>query len=165
MEITIPLNGHSKVNPKEYQPAVGGHSIGDRARMVLNICPSGYECCYNGIEAHFSWRTLHKESQHMATTATWLAGLHTLSVTHKDYPPPPPVPSDRPGEEQASSSGVLQTCNGSTQDVEFGRGRVLPIRIDTSYRSGTRCRKPLYMLVINLMAGFQREERKFLRDT
>lgn len=165
-EITIPLCGHSKVNPKEYQPAVGGHRTGEGDRMVLGICPSRYKCCYNGLEAHFSWRTLHNGSQHMAATANWLAGLqadrhlHTLRVTHKDSPPPP-LPSDRLRRGIGQFFGGTHLGNGSAQDVEFGKGRTQTIRIDTNYRAGTGCWMPLYMPVIKLlMAGFQREGRE-----
>lgn len=65
-EITGSTSGHSKVNPKERQPAAGGHSVGERASSVPGVGPPGCQHCYQGDR-----RPLRPGEHCMMGAGTW----------------------------------------------------------------------------------------------
>lgn len=80
-EITGSTSGHSKVNPKERQPAAGGHSIGQGASPVLGVGPPGYKRCYQCGRRPL-WPGEHCVMG--AGTREPQTPAHTVSGTHVD---------------------------------------------------------------------------------
>ena len=89
-EITGSTSGHSKVNPKERQPAAGGHSVGERASSVPGVGPPGCQHCYQGDR-----RPLRPGEHCMMGAGTWEPQTPAHSVVAPTWTTPQPVPGDR----------------------------------------------------------------------
>lgn len=128
-EITGSTSGHSKVNPKERQPAAGGHSIGQGVSPVLGVGPPGYKHCYQcgrrpfGLENTVMGAGTLRSHRH----------LHTLSVAPMWTPPPQPVPGDR----RRQSTGRSWVALWDTQWQCLG-SRTQLNKLETNHRAGAR---------------------------